>query len=249
MEPIICAFTKTEKILNAVIPAHFEYTYRDGELLSQKELDEIPRWTFGRWPSGTVTYEVDQVTDDFNQQQKIRKAVGTFFQMVEPFIKDIEFTSLGKIKNADIPILFKYDDDYLRATGRNNVVAYTTMPVGENPRNMKYADRAIVFDDDEDWTPYGTPFMAPDRNPNFPNTLYKTESVVYTGGHELLHKLGLPHGTDGIMHPYVPSKPIPIVDKQAESRVYEIYGRPNIFARKMNRMRQWRLAKAGIKSA
>ena len=131
--------------------------------------------------------------------------------------------------------------------GRNNVVAYTTMPVGQNPRNMSYANRSIIFDDQEDWTPYGTTFQDPSRNPNWPKTWYRSESIVYVGGHELLHKMGLPHGTKGMMHAYVPKNPVPLVDKEAESRIYEIYGKPNFLIRKLNRLRAWRLLRAGKK--
>lgn len=245
-EPVICAFSKQVKEDGQIIPAHFDYTYKDGELLSAKELTAFETWKWGKWQPGTVTYEVIAFTDDITRA-KIKSAVGTFFQMVEPFCNGINFTSIGDYHNKpDIPVEWRMRDDYLRAPGRGNVIAYTTMPVGD-PRKMPYDQRAIIFDDAEAWTPYGKPFKDASKNPKWPDTLYRSESIVYTGGHELLHKLGLHHGKTGMMQPYVSENPAPIIDKEAESRLYQIYGKPNILTQKINRFRIWRMAKAGIK--
>ena len=241
METVICAFTKNHLEDKKNIPASFDYTYKDGNFLSKEDLSKLKSWKHGKWPSGPVTYQINKKTYDI-EGLEMKKAVHGFFGMVEPFAKNITFHH-SRLPDPDIPIRFKTDDDFLRADGRKNVIAYTTMPVGKNPRNMSFDNRAIVFDDEEDWTMFGRSFLDPSRNPNFPNTIYRSESIMFTGAHELFHKLGLPHGQSGLMYPYVPNDALPLIDKETESRIYQIYGKPNFFIRKLNRMRRWRMSR------
>lgn len=245
-EVIICAYNKPVKFEELSAGAGFDYTYKDGELLDATALAALEYWKWGKWLPGNVTFGVETGSIDEAMKGQTRLAVGMMFQMVQPFVKDIKFVRSVSARVCDIPLVWRERDDYLRAPGRGNTIAYTTMPVGD-PRTMPYDQRCIVFDELEEWEIFGRPYQDPLKNPQFPNTWYRRESVVYTGGHELSHKLGIPHGKTGMMYPYVSSNPVPVVDKELESRLYQVYGRPNIFQRKLNAIRRWRLKKAGMK--
>lgn len=217
IEKIRCAFSKAH---NGNV-AKFNLEYIDGTTVKLEDLD-IKEWPYPLKP-GKYYYKITKYSTDPISKRHQDIAVGISMTALGLWPKNIKLrryngTDLSKVQ---IPIKWVTDDDYLRAPGHVNVVAYTFMPTPNNPIIP------IVFDEKEAWRVRATSFKDPTLDPNYPDALYYALGIVYVLMHEGGHRIGLIHtpaNTGSMMDPIVPKWPVPIVDPISVQRIQTIWG-------------------------